>query len=83
MLPLAFANVLQICSNKILHDASRSQVITLMQKVTLIPRGQARGSTWFTSDEDPTLVSEQLLFAIIVGGRGRRAAEERGDAFGA
>ncbi|KAK6913267.1 Peptidase M41 [Dillenia turbinata] len=47
-----------------------------VQKVTLIPRGQARGLTWFIPSEDPTLVSKRQLFARIVGGLGGRAAEE-------
>ncbi|KAK9272390.1 hypothetical protein L1049_002761 [Liquidambar formosana] len=47
-----------------------------VQKVTLIPRGQARGLTWFIPGEDPTLISKQQLFARIVGGLGGRAAEE-------
>lgn len=50
------------------HDA--------VQKVTLIPRGQARGLTWFLPGDDPTLISKQQLFARIVGGLGGRAAEE-------
>jgi cell division protease FtsH len=50
------------------HDA--------VQKVTLIPRGQARGLTWFSPTDDPTLISKQQLFARIVGGLGGRAAEE-------
>lgn len=47
-----------------------------MQKVSLIPRGQARGLTWFIPDEDPALISKQQLFARIVGGLGGRASEE-------
>ncbi|KAJ0975310.1 hypothetical protein J5N97_017275 [Dioscorea zingiberensis] len=47
-----------------------------VQKVTLIPRGQARGLTWFLPGDDPTLVSKQQIFARIVGGLGGRAAEE-------
>lgn len=47
-----------------------------VQKVTLIPRGQARGLTWFLQGEDPTLVSKQQLFARVVGGLGGRAAED-------
>ncbi|XP_031254055.1 ATP-dependent zinc metalloprotease FTSH 6, chloroplastic-like [Pistacia vera] len=47
-----------------------------VQKVTLIPRGQARGLTWFLPGEDPELISKQQLFARIVGGLGGRAAEE-------
>lgn len=50
------------------HDA--------VQKVTLIPRGQAKGLTWFIPADDPTLISKQQLFARIVGGLGGRAAEE-------
>lgn len=50
------------------HDA--------VQKVTLIPRGLARGLTWFLPGEDPTLVSKRQIFARIVGGLGGRAAEE-------
>ncbi|PRQ53604.1 putative CARD domain, ATPase, AAA-type, core, peptidase, FtsH [Rosa chinensis] len=47
-----------------------------VQKVSLIPRGQARGLTWFLPGEDPALISKQQLFARIVGGLGGRAAEE-------
>ncbi|KAH7668900.1 Peptidase FtsH protein [Dioscorea alata] len=47
-----------------------------VQKVTLIPRGQARGLTWFIPTDDPTLISKQQLFARIVGGLGGRAAED-------
>ncbi|KAK1284185.1 hypothetical protein QJS10_CPB21g00636 [Acorus calamus] len=47
-----------------------------VQKVTLIPRGQARGLTWFLPSKDPDLVSKQEIFARIVGGLGGRAAEE-------
>ncbi|CAM0913608.1 unnamed protein product [Alopecurus aequalis] len=47
-----------------------------VQKVTLIPRGQARGLTWFLPVDDPTLVSKQQIFARIVGALGGRAAEE-------
>jgi cell division protease FtsH len=50
------------------HDA--------VQKVTLIPRGQARGLTWFIPGEDPTLITKQQIFARIVGALGGRAAEE-------
>ncbi|KAG9452331.1 hypothetical protein H6P81_005235 [Aristolochia fimbriata] len=50
------------------HDA--------VQKVTLVPRGQAWGLTWFIPSDDPTLISKQQLFARIVGGLGGRAAEE-------
>ncbi len=47
-----------------------------MQKVTLIPRGQAKGLTWFLPGEDPTLISKSQIFARIVGALGGRAAEE-------
>merc|ERR1719274_116998 len=47
-----------------------------VQKVTIIPRGQAKGLTWFTPGEDPTLISKSQIFARIVGTLGGRAAEE-------
>ena len=50
------------------HDA--------VQKVTLVPRGQARGLTWFIPGEDPSLISKQQIFARVVGALGGRAAEE-------
>ncbi|KAJ9540925.1 hypothetical protein OSB04_027431 [Centaurea solstitialis] len=71
--------------NKILvayHEIGHAICATLtqghdpVQKVTLIPRGQARGLTWFTPYDDPSLTSKQQLFARIVGGLGGRAAEE-------
>lgn len=71
--------------NKILvayHEVGHGVCATLtpghdaVQKVTLIPRGQARGLTWFIPGEDPTLISKQQLFARIVGSLGGRAAEE-------
>ncbi|EXB31964.1 ATP-dependent zinc metalloprotease FTSH 6 [Morus notabilis] len=64
------------------HEVGHAVCATLtpghdpVQKVTLIPRGQARGLTWFIPAEDPTLISKQQLFARIVGGLGGRAAEE-------
>ena len=47
-----------------------------VQKVTLIPRGQARGLTWFMPSEDQTLISRAQILARIVGALGGRAAEE-------
>eukprot|EP01018_Ginkgo_biloba_P038650 Gb_01797 [translate_table: standard] len=47
-----------------------------VQKVTLVPRGQARGLTWFMPGEDPSLTSKQQIFARIVAALGGRAAEE-------
>jgi cell division protease FtsH len=53
-----------------------------VQKVTLIPRGQARGLTWFTPNEEQGLVSRAQLLARITAALGGRAAEEEifGDA---
>ncbi|XVE68146.1 hypothetical protein DITRI_Ditri09bG0045700 [Diplodiscus trichospermus] len=71
--------------NKILvayHEIGHAVCATLtpghdpVQKVTLIPRGQARGLTWFIPGEDPALISKQQLFARIVRGLGGRATEE-------
>eukprot|EP00798_Chlamydomonas_sp_ICE-L_P019398 gene19398-26051_t len=47
-----------------------------VQKVTLIPRGQARGLTWFVPGEDPSLISKSQIAARVVGALGGRAAEE-------
>jgi cell division protease FtsH len=47
-----------------------------VQKVTLVPRGQAQGLTWFSPADDPTLMSRQAIFARIVGALGGRASEE-------
>lgn len=64
------------------HEVGHSVCATLtpghdpVQKVTLIPRGQAQGLTWFTPSDDPTLMSKQSIKARIVGALGGRAAEE-------
>ncbi|MEO0536399.1 MAG: ATP-dependent zinc metalloprotease FtsH2 [Cyanobacteria bacterium P01_A01_bin.123] len=47
-----------------------------VQKVTLIPRGQAQGLTWFTPSEDQTLISRAQILARITGALGGRAAED-------
>ncbi|MGD1851917.1 MAG: ATP-dependent zinc metalloprotease FtsH2, partial [Cyanophyceae cyanobacterium] len=64
------------------HEVGHAIVGTLLkdhdpvQKVTLIPRGQARGLTWFTPSEDQMLVSRSQLLARICGALGGRAAEQ-------
>ena len=64
------------------HEIGHAIVGTLipahdpMQKVTLIPRGQAQGLTWFTPSEEQGLVSRSQLLARISGALGGRAAEE-------
>tara|TARA_Y100001968_G_scaffold136853_2_gene125050 strand:+ start:11707 stop:13629 length:1923 start_codon:yes stop_codon:yes gene_type:complete len=47
-----------------------------VQKVTVIPRGQAKGLTWFSPDDDQMLVSRAQLKARIMGALGGRAAED-------
>jgi len=47
-----------------------------VQKVTVIPRGQAKGLTWFTPADEQTLVSRAQLKASIMGALGGRAAED-------
>ena len=47
-----------------------------VQKVTVIPRGQAQGLTWFSPDDDQTLISRSQLKARIMGALGGRAAED-------
>jgi cell division protease FtsH len=64
------------------HEVGHAIVATLvpshdpLQKVTLIPRGQAQGLTWFTPSEDQSLISRNQLRARITGALGGRAAEE-------
>ena len=64
------------------HEIGHAIVGTLLknheavQKVTLIPRGQARGLTWFTPAEDQTLISRSQILSRIMGALGGRAAEE-------
>jgi cell division protease FtsH len=64
------------------HEVGHALVGTLMkehepvQKVTLIPRGQAQGLTWFTPNEEQGLVSRSQLKARITATLGGRAAEE-------
>ncbi|MGD1867180.1 MAG: ATP-dependent zinc metalloprotease FtsH2 [Phormidesmis sp.] len=64
------------------HEVGHALIGTMIkahdpvQKVTLIPRGQAQGLTWFTPDEDQMLVSRAQLKARICGALGGRAAED-------
>ncbi|MEO1094865.1 MAG: ATP-dependent zinc metalloprotease FtsH2 [Cyanobacteria bacterium J06638_28] len=64
------------------HEVGHAIVGTLVkahdpvQKVTLIPRGQAQGLTWFTPSEDQTLISRSQILARIQGALGGRAAED-------
>jgi cell division protease FtsH len=64
------------------HEVGHALVGTLVkqhdpvQKVTLIPRGQAQGLTWFAPDEEQMLVSKAQLRARIMGALGGRAAED-------
>lgn len=64
------------------HEVGHAIVGTLMkehdpvQKVTLIPRGQARGLTWFMPSEDQGLISRSQILARITGALGGRAAEK-------
>nr|YP_009370257.1 probable ATP-dependent protease [Bulboplastis apyrenoidosa]ARO90746.1 probable ATP-dependent protease [Bulboplastis apyrenoidosa] len=48
----------------------------LVQKVTLIPRGQAKGLTWFLPSEEQSLISRTQILARIMGALGGRVAEE-------
>ncbi|HEY9697090.1 MAG TPA: ATP-dependent zinc metalloprotease FtsH2 [Trichocoleus sp.] len=64
------------------HEIGHAIVGTLVkahdpvQKVTLIPRGQAQGLTWFTPNEEQGLISRSQLLARISGALGGRAAEQ-------
>jgi cell division protease FtsH len=63
------------------HEIGHAIIGTLVkdhdpvQKVTLIPRGQAQGLTWFTPSEDQALISRSQILARITGALGGRAAE--------
>lgn len=64
------------------HEVGHAIVGTLLkhhdavQKVTLVPRGQAKGLTWFQPSEDQSLISRAQILARIIGALGGRAAEE-------
>lgn len=64
------------------HEVGHAIVGTLLkdhdpvQKVTLIPRGQAQGLTWFTPNEEQGLITKAQIMARIAGAMGGRAAEE-------
>ncbi|MFN5516315.1 MAG: ATP-dependent zinc metalloprotease FtsH [Cyanobacteriota bacterium] len=64
------------------HEVGHALIGTLcpghdpVEKVTLIPRGQAKGLTWFTPDEEHTLMTRFQIIARIAGLLGGRAAEE-------
>ncbi|MBW4446196.1 MAG: ATP-dependent zinc metalloprotease FtsH [Spirirestis rafaelensis WJT71-NPBG6] len=64
------------------HEVGHALVGTLLkdhdpvQKVTLIPRGQAQGLTWFTPNEEQGLISRSQLLARITSTLAGRAAEE-------
>ena len=63
------------------HEVGHALVGTLLkdhdpvQKVTLIPRGQAQGLTWFMPSDEQGLISRSQLKARITGALGGRAAE--------
>nr|YP_009297632.1 cell division protein [Hildenbrandia rivularis]AOM67176.1 cell division protein [Hildenbrandia rivularis] len=64
------------------HEVGHAVVGTLLenhdpvQKVTLIPRGQARGLTWFMPSEDKNLISRAQIISQITSALGGRAAEQ-------
>jgi cell division protease FtsH len=64
------------------HEVGHALIGTLVkehdpvQKVTLIPRGQALGLTWFTPNEEQGLISRSQILARIMAALGGRAAEE-------
>ena len=47
-----------------------------VEKITLVPRGSNKSLTWFTPEEDQTLVSRSELLARIITLFGGRAAEQ-------
>ena len=63
------------------HEVGHAIVGSLLQnhdnveKVTLIPRGNAKGLTWFAPEEDQMLISRAQLLARITSTLGGRVAE--------
>jgi len=63
------------------HECGKALVGTLLpyhdpvSKVTLIPRGSRQSLTWFSPDQDQSLISLSSLRARITGSLGGRAAE--------
>lgn len=47
-----------------------------VEKITITPRGVAKGLTWFTPEEDQSLLSRSELLARIITTLGGRAAEQ-------
>ena len=47
-----------------------------VEKITLIPRGTAKGLTWFAPEEDQMLISRAQLLALIVATLGGLASEQ-------
>nr|YP_009028714.1 cell division protein FTSH [Asterionellopsis glacialis]AGH28263.1 cell division protein FTSH [Asterionellopsis glacialis] len=47
-----------------------------VEKITLVPRGGAKGLTWFTPNEDQGLISRSALLARIISTLGGRVAEQ-------
>lgn len=64
------------------HEVGHAIVATMLkyhdpvEKVTIIPRGQAAGLTWFTPLEDQGLISRGQILARITGALGGRVAED-------
>ena len=63
------------------HEVGHAIVGTLLkhhdpvQKVTLIPRGQAQGLTWFTPSDEQQLISRSQIMDRMAGALGGRVAE--------
>ena len=64
------------------HEIGHAIVATLipnhdlLEKVTLIPRGQAKGITWYTPDEEQGLITRNQILGKITSTLGGRAAED-------
>lgn len=78
-------NVMEDTKNKKLiayHEVGHAIVGSVLknhdevEKITLIPRGGAKGLTWFTPDEEQSLVSRSQLLARIISTLGGRVVEQ-------
>lgn len=63
------------------HEAGHAITATLLQNhesvqtLSLVPRGQARGLTWFIPNDDPSIITRSQIMSKIIGALSGKAAE--------
>lgn len=64
------------------HEAGHAITATLLQShdsvqtLSLVPRGQARGLTWFIPNDDPSIITRSQIMSKIIGALSGKAAEK-------